>query len=199
MSSSAGFARAPGGGAGGRATSWATAAAVVTAAATIAVLLAGCAAAGPGTSGSPSVSRSPAVELDGANDAEEDLPTLPPPPTWDAESREAAKKAGIRMMRDFARPRLSAQRWWGELEPLLSPAARTAYAGTDPASVPASAVTGPAVLLDDTDGPDAASPWLAHVEVQTDVGRYVVLLSRTGDGSPWLVERLTPPRALWAP
>lgn len=184
---------------------------VVGAAVALVVLLAGCGGADPGGSGSPAPSRSPAA-VDGGNDAEQDLPPLPPPPTWDAASREAAARAGARVMRAFARPNLPAARWWAELEPLLSPAARTAYAGTDPSNVPAAAVTGPAVFLDNTngshgssdasgsgEGAGGASPWLARVEVQTDVGRYVVLLSRTDQGSAWLAERLEPPASLRAP
>jgi hypothetical protein len=161
------------------------------------VALGGCAGSpGPGTS---AASRSPQVALDGHGDADEDLPPLPAPPIWDADSRQAATRVAGRVMRAFARPDASAASWWAQLEPLLSPAARTAYAGTDPANVPASAVAGPAVLLTDTDGSDAESPWLARVEVPTDVGAYVVLLSRSEQDAPWLAERLTPPAALGAP
>ena len=91
-------------------------------------------------------------------------------------------------MRAFARPRLSAEAWWKDLQPLLSAEAATAYAGTDPAQVPARAVTGRPALV------DQRSAYLAGVEVPTTAGTYRVLLSRKGAGTPWLVERLTPPR-----
>jgi hypothetical protein len=93
-------------------------------------------------------------------------------------------------MRAFARPDVASDAWWEELEPLLSPAAAAAYAGTDPANVPARAVTGPARLV----GEDSA--YLAPVAVPTDVGAYQVLLSRAGHGSPWRVERFTPPETV---
>ena len=43
---------------------------------------------------------------------------------------------------------------------------------------------------------NSPSPYLAYVTVPTDVGGYTVLLAREGDGTPWLVERITPPPEL---
>ena len=90
-------------------------------------------------------------------------------------------------MTTFTDHRADADSWWADLEPALSAQAAADYAGTDPAAVPARAVTGTAVLVDDS------SAYLASVEVPTDAGAYEVLLSRAGAGAPWLVERLTPP------
>lgn len=108
-------------------------------------------------------------------------------PTWDAASRTAAKTAAVQAMGRFARPEISAQAWWREFAPLLTPAAAQAYAETDPASIPVRRVTGKARIVDDR------TPFLARVSVGTDIGDYTVLLSRGGAGDPWLVERLTPP------
>lgn len=112
---------------------------------------------------------------------------LPPPPaaTDDAASDQAALTAGAAAVTAFARPDLPAEEWWAELQPLLSPAAVEAYSGTDPAEVPARAVTGPPWRG------ESDSPYLALTFVPTDVGDYAVLLVRDGGGAPWLVERIT--------
>ena len=120
-----------------------------------------------------------------AGDAGAALPPPPPAPTDDAESDEAALAAGAAAVTAFARPDLPAERWWSDLQPLLSPAAVEAYAGTDPAEVPARAVTGPPWQG------ESDSPYLALTFVPTDVGDYAVLLVRDGGGAPWLVERIT--------
>ena len=117
------------------------------------------------------------------------LPTPLPPPTHDAGSSDAALAQATAAVTAFARPGLDAQTWWAELAPLLSPAALEAYAGTDPAEVPASAVTGPAWPG------ESASNYLATVFVPTTAGDYAVLLVREGGGAPWLVERISQVRA----
>ena len=131
----------------------------------------------------------------GAGDAGVALPTPPPAPTDDAASDQAALTAGAAAVTAFARPDVPAEEWWSELEPLLSPAAVEAYAGTDPAEVPARAVTGPPWQG------ESESPYLALTFVPTDVGDYAVLLVRDGGGAPWLVERITlvPPEASATP
>ncbi|QGU28153.1 hypothetical protein [Microbacterium oryzae] len=108
-------------------------------------------------------------------------------PEWDEASRQAVVDAAVAAMTAFARPSLDADAWWEGVEPLLTADAAQDYAYVDPANVPASAVTGPAVIVDDT------SAYLAHVEVPTDAGAYTLILSREDAGSPWLVSRFTPP------
>lgn len=108
-------------------------------------------------------------------------------PEWDAQSREAVTRTAEKAMTAFARPGMAADQWWDELEPLLSSAAQLDYSYTDPANVPASAVTGPGTLVDDS------SAYLGYVEVPTDAGTYTVVLSRLDGAAPWLVERLAPP------
>ena len=120
-------------------------------------------------------------------DEEFDLPAPEPSPTWDDAARGAAVRRAEEVLGAFARPGTPAPQWFAELSPLLTPQAAREHALTDPANVPARAVTGPGVLREDP------SPYLAHVSVPTDVGAYDVLLVREGQGAPWLVDRLTPP------
>lgn len=122
------------------------------------------------------------------NDVTDELEVPVPDPVWDEAARHAAVEAAQRVMESFARPELDEETWWSELAPLLSLTAQGDYSFVDPVAVPARAVTGPAVLVDEP------SVFLAWVQVPTDAGQYEVLLSRTGDGAPWLAERITPPQ-----
>jgi hypothetical protein len=118
-------------------------------------------------------------------DVDAELPTPPPAATDDPASEQAALDAGAAAVTAFARPELTPEQWWAELQPLLSPAATEAYAGTDPAEVPAGTVTGPPWRG------ESDSSYLALTFVPTDAGDYAVLLVRDGGGAPWLVERIT--------
>lgn len=109
-------------------------------------------------------------------------------PNSDDAGRQDAQAAAAAAMQAFARHDLPTHLWWAGLAPLLSPTAVQAYQGVDPANVPAHQVTGVAYPTGDT-----GTPYLARAAVPTDAGDYVVLLSRTGQGQRWLVERLTPP------
>ena len=149
----------------------------------VAVLaLAGC----TGAAREPAARSAPDAAASVAGDADAQLPPPPPHPTDDPGSQQSALDTATAAVTAFARPDVSAEQWWAELAPMLTPTAAEAYAGTDPAEVPARAVTGPAVL-----GPSPTS-YLATVVVPTDAGEYAVLLSREGAGAPWLVERITP-------
>ncbi|MGY1634285.1 hypothetical protein ACI784_21510 [Geodermatophilus sp. SYSU D01186] len=148
-----------------------------------ALALAGCSDAPAADEPQPQATTEPTVV---AGDADAMLPPAPPAPTDDDASRSAALDAASAAVTAFARPTLDPAQWWAELQPLLSPAAATAYEGTDPAAVPASAVTGPPQPT------PAVSAYLSTVLVPTDAGEYAVLLVREGDGAPWLVERITP-------
>jgi hypothetical protein len=112
---------------------------------------------------------------------------VPVMPSQDATSSTAAVNLAQRAMTAFARPTIDAETWYIELAPLLTPAARSAYTGTDPAEVPAHAVTGPGRTE------DSPSAFLSYVVVPTDVGDYRLLLSREGGDSGWLVETITAP------
>lgn len=106
------------------------------------------------------------------------------------DDREAARRTARAAMSAYARPQASPARWWDDLAPLLSPEARTAYTGTDPASIGVHTVTGPATLA------PSSLPVLARVSVPTDVGAYLVVLSRTPQAPGWLVERFIAPEAM---
>lgn len=110
-----------------------------------------------------------------------------PVPSWDRASRAAALRAATRVMRAFARPRVPEARWWADLAPLLSTQAQLDYAGTDPASVPASRLTGRARVA------QVPSVRVVRVQVPTNAGTYTVTLSRRDAASAWLAERLAPP------
>lgn len=111
-------------------------------------------------------------------------------PVWDQASTAAVLNAAMVAMQAFARPDVPYEQWWAEVGPLLSPQAQIDYQYVDPVNVPAHAVTGDPVLVDD------ASASVAGVQVPTDVGPYVVTLSRADVDASWVVERITPPAGL---
>ncbi|WP_157075281.1 hypothetical protein [Arthrobacter luteolus] len=90
-------------------------------------------------------------------------------------------------MTAFARPSLEEDTWWAELEPLLNEQAAQDYAYVDPANIPATAITGPGSLTDES------SAYVGYVDVPTDAGIYRLILNRSDAGSPWLVSRISPP------
>lgn len=117
---------------------------------------------------------------------EEDQPTQVPVPVWDEASRQDALHTAEAALSAFARPDLAQEIWWEGFAPFLSPAAAAGYVATDPVNIPVSTVVGPGVLLEE------GSPFLARVQFDTDAGAHVVLLSRADQGSPWLVEQISP-------
>ena len=123
----------------------------------------------------------------GPNDVDADLPDPLAYPSDDTASRAAAVTAAEATMAAFLRVDLDADTWLTGLSEHLSPTARAAYVGTNPLEVPARTLTGPAVYEPST------SAYLATVVIPTDVGDYRLLLSREGQGAPWLTETLTPP------
>jgi len=78
----------------------------------------------------------------------------------------------------------SQQEWTGGIRPFVTPALAAGLAQTDPARVPATKVTGEAVLL-------TGSATSAQVKVPTDGGSIVVTLRR-GSSGPWLVSDVAP-------
>ena len=165
---------------------------VLTAGSLLVLAVAGCSGPTQGPAGSAStaarapVATAPSTAI-GPNDADEDPQPPPVMPTQDAISDAAAVDLAQRAMNAFARPALDADLWFTELAPLLTPDARSAYYGTNPAEVPPHAVTGPGRAE------NSPSAFLAYVVVPTDVGDYRLLLSREGGDTGWLVEELTPP------
>lgn len=97
--------------------------------------------------------------------------------------------AGKDALTAFARPDLPQGQWWRDLARTLTPTARETYRYVAVENVPVRKVRGKGRIVDDS------SPYLVTVEFKTDAGRYTVLLSRTGQGAPWLAERIEPKRA----
>lgn len=114
------------------------------------------------------------------------------PPTlgisWDEPDKEAAADVAVQAMADFARPHTEETQWANDFARWLTPQATADYSAVDPANIPASRITGPAILtVDDANG------YGVIATVPTDIGPYKVQLLRTSKDSPWKVNRLTPP------
>ena len=152
----------------------------------LALVCSGC-GLGPTSPTSASATSEGSLTPSGPNDVDAELPDPLAYPSDDTASRAAAVVAAEATMAAFLRVDLDSDSWLSGLSEHLSPAARAAYVGTDPLEVPARAITGPAVYEPST------SAYLATVVVSTDVGDYRLLLSREGQGAPWLTETLTPP------
>lgn len=152
-------------------------------------LLTGCAAHTTTTAGPPADPATPVASTPAPSPVPVGVPLdsgdPTPPPSTAPEASPDAPTVAVAAVTAFAHPALPYDTWWAGLAPYLSPTARTAYAGTDPTLVPATAVTGTPVDV------GSASAYLDTVQVPTDAGVYVVLCSRTEDGS-WQVEQLTP-------
>jgi len=101
--------------------------------------------------------------------------------------RSAARRTAHAALRAYARPGLPARAWWVGLRPYLSADAQLAYAGTDPAAITVTGVTGPARLT------PASSPALARVAIPTRDGSYLLLLTRSVHRRDWLVTRIVAP------
>lgn len=139
----------------------------------------------PKDQAAPSAPSAPAPS--GPNDVGADLPAPSAYPTDDAASRTAAEMVAAAAMTSFVRVDLTAEDWLSQLSTHLTADAASAYYGTDPLEVPVRAITGPARW----DG--STSAYLTNVVVPTEVGDYRLLLVRDGQGSPWLVQTITPP------
>jgi hypothetical protein len=108
--------------------------------------------------------------------------------TWDQASKDQTMDVAENAMTDFARPAVEDKQWANDLARWLTPQATADYSAVDPASIPASRVTGTATLsVDETNG------FGVMAAVPTNAGIYTVQLLRTGRGAPWKVNRLTPP------
>lgn len=124
-----------------------------------------------------------AVPTDGLSDGI-DIPTAAPA---DATSTAAAVAVAEKLMIAFARPNVDATTWINGLYPYLTQAAGAAYAGTDPAKVPVNTVTGAGSVV------DGATQYALLVKVPTNIGDYIVSLTRKTPTDPWLAARVTPP------
>ncbi len=108
----------------------------------------------------------------------------------DEASRDLALALAEQALALYARPGVPLYQWWDDLEPLLSAQGVLAYSTVDPGNIPVRAVTGDASLA----GWD--TPEVARVTVPTDVGGYLVVVSRADTDPVWRVERFIAPEVL---
>ena len=140
------------------------------------------AAAGPTPSEpSPSVSSSAPSLSAGAT-----VPSTTPSTsgTLSPSASESVTRVATAFAKAWSSSGRSQQEWTRGIQPFITPALAAGLAQTDPARVPATKVTGEAVLL-------TASATSAQVRVPTDGGSIVVTLKRAGSG-PWQVSDVAP-------
>lgn len=132
----------------------------------------------PGASGTADPPAAPDAPTAGPADAVAAVSAVPADPA-------AAGSAAVDLLSAWARPDLGPAEWLAGVAPLLSPTAADAAQGTDPAVLPASAVTG-----DPTPRP-SGSDLLALLDVPVDTGTCSVLLSWDDVAGRWQGERIT--------
>lgn len=162
----------------------------------VTVILTGCAdtttpTATTGGASAPGVvaSRAPVPAPVSTTTAAAAGPTSTPsaPDVLDDGAADAGLQAAVGALTAFSDRERPYETWWPEFSAHLSPEARYAFEGTDPANVRVSAVTDAGVL--------AAAPSATQMTalVGTDVGQYRVELIRQSVEDTWLVHALTPP------
>ena len=131
----------------------------------------------------PTLSASPAAPS--APDPATVPGTTPPTsaPSWPRGSESVTRLASA-FARAWSSSGRSQQEWTAGIQPFVTPALAAGLAQTDPARVPATKVTGEAVLL-------MASASSAEVRVPTDGGSIVVRLISASSG-PWQVSDVAP-------
>ncbi|MET3370632.1 UNVERIFIED_CONTAM: hypothetical protein ABIE34_003909 [Jeotgalibacillus campisalis] len=154
-----------------------------------------CAACAPTSNTTPSpaeTTATPSAPVSLSVDSGPQAPGGTVPPTiglsWDQASKDQAVDVADKAMADFARPSIGEQQWANDLARWLTPQATADYSAVDPATIPASRVTGPAKLT-----VDEANGYGVTATVPTNAGTYTLQLLRTSKDAPWKVNRLTPP------
>jgi hypothetical protein len=140
----------------------------------------------PTPTATSSTTVTPATETPSPDGLEDgiDIPVAPPA---DETSTAAAVTVAEKLMIAFAQPTIDATTWINGLYPYLTQGAGVAYAGTDPAKVPVSQVTGTGSVV------EGSTEYALLVKVPTNIGDYVVSLTRKSPADPWLADRVTPP------
>jgi hypothetical protein len=110
--------------------------------------------------------------------------TGPTSPDSGARASESVTRVATAFALAWSSSGRSQQEWTRGIQPFVTSALAAGLAQTDPARVPATKVTGEAVLL-------TASATSAQVRVPTDGGSIVVTLKRAGSG-PWQVSDVAP-------
>ena len=109
-------------------------------------------------------------------------PATTPSPAGTAQAAQWAIATDLagRFLKAFARPTAGTTNdaWWATVQPYLTSQAAADYAGTDPANVPFTSVTGVGVVVP-VDAPDSL---VTMVQVPTDAGPYLVEIRFTPEG-----------------
>jgi len=109
-------------------------------------------------------------------------------PTVDQERTQAeVAEVATTVLDTWSRPGAAYAGWWRQLEPLLTPGGREAYAYTDPAQVPELEE----IEVDEVELHDAGGT--ATVYFTTSEGRFGVDMSRRSPGGDWLAHRVVFP------
>lgn len=148
----------------------------------------------PSSSTSPARSASSAATVSSGGEGEVEGTPVPatatPTPAGTAQAAQwaAATNLADRFLKAFARPAAGTDPavWWSKAQSYLTTQAAADYAGTDPANVPFTTVTGPGVIVP-TGAPDSL---VTAVRVPTDAGDYLVEIRSTTEGLR--VTRATP-------
>ena len=107
--------------------------------------------------------------------------------SWDAGSEKGAKDTAKRALTLFARPRLAQPTWFKQLQPLLSPEYAVEAEYISPAKVPVSRILDGPVLVR-----EAGNPMTVTARFKTNHGPYLVLMHRSGQVDPWVVQSIRP-------
>ncbi|MBG6059745.1 hypothetical protein RCH16_003207 [Cryobacterium sp. MP_M5] len=137
----------------------------------------------PTAASTSSAAPTAAAPTDGLDDGL-DIATATPA---DEASTAAAVTVAEKLMTAFARPDVDETTWINGLYPYLTQSGGAAYANTNPAKVPVSEITGAGSVV------DGANEYALLVTVPTNIGPYVVSLTRQAPTDPWLADRITPP------
>ncbi len=117
----------------------------------------------------------------GGNEPGTDEPTLSE--EKQEELQPVVTEAATKVLETWARPGAAYQGWWKQLQPMLTPGGREAYAFTNTKKLPELGE------LDPSGKPDfLADGRHATVYFETDAGKYGVDLSRRGRG--WLANKV---------
>ena len=112
------------------------------------------------------------------------LPSTPSSTVLSASGNESVTRVATAFAQAWSSSGRSQQEWTSGIQAFVTPALAAGLAQTDPARVPATSVTGEALLL-------TASATFARVRVPTDGGSIVVTLTRAAS-RPWQVSDVAP-------
>lgn len=161
-----------------------------------AALLGGCGST-PAASHHPTPSRSTTATRSASPTASSTPKPIPPSTAGKRTTPSQAKIAEKTARRIFAvlsNRNLTASQWWARLSPMLTPTARQAFKGTNPARIPPLTINGPLKALGFGDG---GTPGLTqNVRIPTARGNFVMGLLRTSHSAPYKMSGLSFPKGV---